>query len=216
MFNCCQLGRFWGPASQTTVRRGGAHVQGTRHGLGGGRVGAEAPASPLPSARSFARGLALLRGFLGLVFLLNGVAKLFEFHAVTVGPYVANLIDRGDTRFILNVEANKNAGHPLPGVRSLVNDVFLSPFAFWQWVFTAAELCIGLLLVLGLASRLGALLKLLQTGFLAALYVSNDRWVFERLEVAPLLLLVWLPSGRVRGLDGTPAVRGRLRGRWPS
>ncbi len=176
-----------------------------------------ATGSPLPSARSFARGLALLRGFLGLVFLLNGVAKLFKVHAVTVGPYVVNLIDRSDTRFILNVEANKNARHPLPGIRPLVNDVFLSHFGFWQWVFTAAELGIGLLLVLGLASRFGALLGLLQTGFLAALYVSNDRWVFEQpLEVVPLLLLVWLPSGRVWGLDGTPAVQGRLRGRWPS
>jgi len=134
---------------------------------------------PLPSAVSLARGLALLRGFLGLVFLLNGLAKLFEFHAVTIGPYVANLIDRSDTRFILNIEANKN--------------------------------------VLGLLSRLGALLGLLQVGFLAALYVSNDRWVFEQpLEVVPLLLLVWLPSGRVWGLDGTPGVQARLRGRWPS
>jgi len=172
---------------------------------------------PLPSAVSLARGLALLRGFLGLVFLLNGVAKLLDVHAVTIGPYVANLINRSDTRFILDVEANKNARHPLPGIRPLVNDVFLSHFGFWQWVFTTAELGIGLLLVLGLASRLGALLGLLQTGFLAALYLSNDRWVFEQpLEVVPLLLLVWLPSGRVWGLDGTSRVQARLRGRWPS
>ncbi len=177
----------------------------------------EATAPPLPSARSFAKGLALLRGFLGLVFLLNGLAKLLAVHAVTLGPYVANLIDRSDTRFILNVEANKNARHALPGIQPLVNDVFLAHFGFFQWVFTAAELGIGLLLVLGLASRLGALLGLLQFGFLAALYVSNDRWLFEQpLEVVPMLLLVWLPSGRVWGLDGTRAVQDRLRGRWPS
>jgi len=184
---------------------------------GAAELRAEATASPLPSARSFAKGLALLRGFLGLVFLLNGLAKLLDFHAVTIGPYVANLINRGDTRFILTVEANKNARHPLPGIRPLVNDVFLAHFGFFQWVFTAAELGIGLLLVLGLASRLGALLGLLQFGFLAALYFSNDRWLFEQpLDVVPLLLLVWLPSGRVWGLDGTRAVQDRLRGRWPS
>ena len=68
---------------------------------GRGPIAADGP--PLPSAVSLARGLALLRGFLGLVFLLNGLAKLFEFHAVTIGPYVANLIDRSDTRFILNI-----------------------------------------------------------------------------------------------------------------
>ncbi len=176
---------------------------------GAAELRAEATGSPLPSARSFARGLALLRGFMGLVFLLNGLAKLFEVHAVTIGPYVANLIDRSDTRFILNIEANKNARHALPGIRPLVNDVFLAHFGFFQWVFTAAELGIGLLLVLGLASRLGALL--------AALYFSNDRWLFEQpLDVVPLLLLVWLPSGRVWGLDGTRAVQDRLRGRWPS
>ncbi len=184
---------------------------------GAAKLRAEATASPLPSARSFAKGLALLRGFLGLVFLLNGLAKLLAVHAVTLGPYVANLIDRSDTRFILNVEANKNARHALPGIQPLVNDVFLAHFGFFQWVFTAAELGIGLLLVLGLASRLGALLGLLQFGFLAALYVSNDRWLFEQpLEVVPMLLLVWLPSGRVWGLDGTRAVQDRLRGRWPS
>ncbi len=182
---------------------------------GRGPIAADGPL--LPSALSLARGLALLRGFMGLVFLLNGLAKLFEFHAVTIEPYVANLIDRSDTRFILNVEANKNARHALPGIRPLVNDVFLAHFGFFQWVFTAAELGIGLLLVLGLASRLGALLGLLQFGFLAALYFSNDRWLFEQpLDVVPLLLLVWLPSGRVWGLDGTRAVQDRLRGRWPS
>ncbi len=154
---------------------------------------------------------------MGLVFLLNGLAKLFEFHSVRLGPYVANLIDRGDTRFILDAEANNNAQHSLPGIRTVVNDVFLAHFGFWQWVFTAAELGIGLLLVLGLASRLGALLGLLQTGFLAALYLGNDRWVFEQpLEVVPLLILLWLPSGRVWGLDGTPLVRRALRGRWPT
>ncbi len=184
---------------------------------GAAELRAEATGSLLPSARSFARGLALLRGFMGLVFLLDGLAKLFEVHAVRIGPYVANLIDRSDTRFILNVEANKNARHALPGIRPLVNDVFLAHFGFFQWVFTAAEFGIGLLLVLGLASRLGALLGLLQTGFLAALYLSNDRWLFEQpLDVVPLLLLVWLPSGRVWGLDGTRAVQDRLRGRWPS
>ncbi len=184
-------------------------------GLGRAPVPADGP--PLPSALSLARGLALLRGFMGLVFLLNGLAKLFEVHAIKVGPYVANLIDRGDTRFILDVEANKNAQHALPGIRPLVNDVLLAHYDFWQWVFTAAELGIGLLLVLGLLSRLGALLGLLQVGFLVALYFSNDRWLFEQpLEVVPLLLLVWLPSGRVWGLDGTRAVQSRLRGRWPS
>lgn len=170
----------------------------------------------LPSPRRFGQAFALLRVLMGLVFLLNGLAKLFEFHAVVIGPYVANLIDRADTRFILNIEANKNAQHPLPGIRPLVNHVFLAHYGFWQWAFTAAELGIGTLLVLGLASRLGALLGVLQTGFLFSLYLSNDRWVFEQpLEVVPLLLLLWIPAGRVWGLDGSALLPARLRARWP-
>ena len=189
--------------------------QGDATSIGGSGAGIE-PLVRLPSARQFAQGLALLRGFLGLVFLFNGLAKLLNIHAVLIGPYVANLITRDDTRFILNVEANKNARHSLPGIRALVNDVFLPHFGFWQYVFTAAELGIGLLLVLGLASRLGALLALLQTGFLAALYFGNDRWVFEQpLEVVPLLILLWIPSGRVWGADGSRLVPLPLRGRWP-
>ena len=82
---------------------------------GAAELRSEATGSLLPSARSFARGLALLRGFMGLVFLLDGLAKLFEFHAVTVGPYVVNLIDRSDTRFILNIEANKMPSTPCRG-----------------------------------------------------------------------------------------------------
>jgi len=171
---------------------------------------------PLPPARTFAQAFALLRGFMGLVFLLNGLAKLFSFHTVHIGPYVANLINREDTRFILNVEANKNSPHPLPGIQWLVNDVFLPHFGFWQWVFTAAELGIGTLLVLGLASRLAALGALLQTLFLSALYFNSNVWMFqEPLEVVPLLLLTVVPSGRVWGFDGSPFVPPPLRGRWP-
>lgn len=187
----------------------------TRH-PGRGRSQNDALAAVLPSSLAMAQAFGLLRGFMGLVLLLNGLAKVFEVHSIRLGPYVANLIDRADTRFILKVEANRNARHPLPGIRSLVNDVFLAHYGFWQWVFTAAEVGIGLLLVLGLASRLAALAALLQFAFLAVLYLSNDRWLFEQpLEVLPMLLLVWIPSGRVWGVDGSPLVPARLAGRWP-
>lgn len=177
----------------------------------------DSPLAQLPSARRYAEAFALLRGFMGLIFLLNGLAKLFDVHRVHVGPWLANLITRSDTRFILDVEANKNARYQLPGIKPLVNDVFLAHFGFWQWVFMAAELGVGLLLVLGLLSRLGALLALLQVLFLSSLYLGNDRWLFEQpLEVVPLLLLLWVPSGRVWGVDGSPLLPARLRGRWPA
>lgn len=52
-------------------------------------------------ARQLGRGLAVIRVLLGVTFLSNGLAKLFEFDRVHVGWYVANLIDRADARFIL-------------------------------------------------------------------------------------------------------------------
>ncbi|MDQ3463017.1 MAG: hypothetical protein M3471_08335, partial [Actinomycetota bacterium] len=55
-----------------------------------------------------ANALAVLRIFVGSIFLLNGLAKLFGWSAVKVGPFVVNLIDRGAVGFILGFEVNQN------------------------------------------------------------------------------------------------------------
>lgn len=49
-------------------------------------------------ARRLGRGLAVIRVLLGFTFLSNGLAKLFGWHTVEIGPYVGNLINRGDAR----------------------------------------------------------------------------------------------------------------------
>ncbi len=74
-------------------------------------TGAAAPRTSdevLPSARTLGKGLAALRVFMGLVLLLNGLAKLFDVAQVRLGPYVANLIDRDAARFILRYEVFEN------------------------------------------------------------------------------------------------------------
>jgi uncharacterized membrane protein YphA (DoxX/SURF4 family) len=40
--------------------------------------------------------MAVIRILLGVTFLSNGLAKLFDLHRIEIGPYVANLINRGD------------------------------------------------------------------------------------------------------------------------
>jgi uncharacterized membrane protein YphA (DoxX/SURF4 family) len=146
--------------------------------------------------------MAVIRVLFGLTFLLNGLAKLFEFHHVHIGWYVANLIDRADARFILNAEVNHNARYHVWLVSRIANRLVLPHWGFFQWALTAVELAAGVLLVLGLWSRLGALVALVPTVFLFFMYLSNDRWVPEQpLELVPLIVLAVVPAGRMWGLD---------------
>lgn len=153
--------------------------------------------------RRLARGLAVIRILLGLTFLLNGLAKVFGIHSIHLGPYYANLIDRTDARFILGAEVNHNAKTHLPFLQHLTNDVVLPNWDAFGWGLTVVELVAGVLLVLGLFSRLGALVALVPTVFLFYVYFANDRWVPEQpLELVPLLVLLLVPSGLAWGLDG--------------
>lgn len=155
------------------------------------------------------KGLAALRIFFGLIAFSNGLAKLFGFGAYQLGPYKANLINREETRGILEGEAARNE---LPLLPELVTGVLLPGYGFWQWVITAVELGVGALLILGLASRGAALVGLGQHLFLQLLYISSGRWAFEQPhEWVPLLILTLVPSGFVWGLDR----RIRRRPRFP-
>ncbi len=171
-------------------------------------------------ARLFGRGLAALRIFVGLIALLNGLAKLFGWHAVTVGPYVSNLINRDDARFILRFEVFRNGagGQPgtrVPGLRP-VAQLMLDNWALVGWALTAAEIVTGLLLVLGLATRAAATVALGQHLFLAVVYATSNRWLFEQPhEYVPLLILALVPAGRFWGLDAWAADRfGRTSSGW--
>jgi uncharacterized membrane protein YphA (DoxX/SURF4 family) len=166
---------------------------------------------PAVNTRQLARGLAVIRILIGATFLTNGLAKLFDIHRVEIGPFLANLINRGDARFILDVEVNHNAQHQLPLIGRVANDLVLPHWGLFSWLLTAVEITAGLLLVLGLASRLGALLALGPAVYLFFVYFANDRWLPEQpLELVPLLILALIPAGRWWGLD-----RSLARSRWP-
>ncbi len=180
----------------------------------------DAHSPTLPPARQLAMGLAALRIFVGSILLANGLAKLVGITTITVGPYQGNLIDRAAMRFILRFEglenpANGGPGSDVPGLKPLVR-FLLDNLDVVQWMVTAAEIGVGLLLVVGLASRGAALLGLAQQLFLALLYASSNRWLFEQPhEYVPLVILTLVPAGRLWGMDGRLRWRRARAGRFP-
>jgi uncharacterized membrane protein YphA (DoxX/SURF4 family) len=99
----------------------------------------------------------------------------------------------------------------VPGLKRVVNDLVLAHWNVFQWVVTGIEVGAGALLIVGLASRGAALVDLGEQLFLALVYLSSNRWLFEQPhEYLPLLVLALVPAGRVWGLDAL-IVR-----RWPA
>lgn len=172
----------------------------------------------------FARGMAVIRIFFGVILLANGLAKLDPtLSRVDVGPYHANLISRDGARSILNFEVNdrqirKDApkGTQVPGLKPFVNGVILARWDLFQWVVVAIEVGAGLLLILGLATRGAALVDLGQQLFLALVYASSNRWMFEQPhEYIPLIVLAIVPAGRMWGLDAWLLRRMPQLQHWP-
>jgi uncharacterized membrane protein YphA (DoxX/SURF4 family) len=174
--------------------------------------------------RLFGRGMAVIRIFFGLIIFANGLAKVdADLGRIDVGAYHVNLITRAGARGILNFEVNNRQvtktspkGTQVPGLRRFVNNVVLKHWGFFQWVVTVTELGAGGLLILGLATRLAALIDLGQQLFLAAVYFSSNRWLFEQPhEYVPLIVLAIVPAGRVWGIDAWIVRQYPRLLRWP-
>ena len=182
-------------------------------------VRAGAADAVLPSARTMGKGLAALRIFMGVVLFANGLAKLFEFRRIEVGPYVSNLIDKAAARGILENGLEGGRFSSLPGLRPVMR-LMVDNWGLVGWALTVTELVVGGLLIVGALTRLVALIGLGQALFLALVFATRNRWAFEAPhEYVPLIILAVVPSGRVWGLDGRLLRRrrsepGQLRG-WP-
>ena len=167
----------------------------------------------IPDAAVLGRGLAALRIFIGVIFFANGLSKLFGFRNIEIGPYSTFLINREEARSILEGEAQRSE---IPLIPSIVNDFMLPNYGWLQWVLTFVELGVGALLIVGLLSRGAALVGLAQQLFLAALYASSGRWMFEQPhEYVPLVILALVPAGYVWGLDARLRMRRAIDRRWP-
>src|SRR5262249_44411659 len=145
---------------------------------------------------------AVLRIFFGLVYFTNGLSKFVPGIAHLPGGYF--LIDGQGAKSIIQHNA---AHHPIAVYHALVFDVFVPNWAVFGPLLGLAEMTAGVLL-LGLASALGALLAAL-----LALHVqfsdATGPWLYEyAVEWVPLLCLVFMRAGRTWGLDGV------IGGRW--
>ncbi len=179
---------------------------------------------PLIDPILFAKGMAVIRIFFGIILLANGLAKLSpELARIDLGPYHANLVTRDGARGILNFEVNERRiregapqGTQVPGLKPLVNEVVLANWTVFQWIVVLIEVGFGGLLLIGLASRGAALVCLGQQLFLALVYFSSNRWMFEQPhEYVPLLVLAIVPAGRAWGVDAYVVRRWPNWQRWP-
>jgi thiosulfate dehydrogenase [quinone] large subunit len=170
------------------------------------------PESGLPRQQVMAAGLAVLRIFFGVIFLANGLAKLLDWRSIEWGPYRAILIDRDFARGILEnevFERNDGRGTELEFIRPPAR-FLIDNWEWVGWVVTIVEIGVGVLLILGIATRLAAVVGLGQQLSLALVYVSSSRWMFEQPhEYVPLIVFALVPTGRYWGFDGM--LRRRLR-----
>lgn len=143
------------------------------------------------------KAIAVLRVFWGLVYFSNGLAKVVPGIAHLPGGY---LIDSQGARSIISHEA-KN--HPVGLYHDLVFNVFLPNWDFFGPVVGLTEMTAGILLILGLAAPLGALLAAALALHLQFATMFSNPWLFEyAVEWVPLLCLAFIRPGRFYGLDG--------------
>ncbi len=188
------------------------------HNLQPSRSTAASRTEPLVNPAALGYGLSVLRIFMGIVFFANGFTKVTGERVVDIGWYLGVLISRDEARNILQFEVNERnrTGTRVPYLKEVVNDFVLPNWDLMQWVVTWTEVGVGLLLILGFLTRGAALVGLFFQLFLALVYASSGRWMFEQPhEYVPLIILAIVPAGRYLGIDRL-LVRDRpsLR-RWP-
>jgi uncharacterized membrane protein YphA (DoxX/SURF4 family) len=154
------------------------------------------------------QAIAVMRIFFGVVFFTNGLAKFVPGIAHLPGGYF--LIDSQGARSIIEHNA---AHHPVALYHDLIFKVFVPNWSIFGPLVGLSEMTAGLLLILGLASALAALLAAM-----LSLHIqfsdATGPWLYEyAVEWVPLLCLVFMQSGTVWGLDGVVA-RSNRRWRW--
>lgn len=161
---------------------------------------------------SYAKGFAALRIFTGLVWLSNGLAKLFTISGIDLGFFNGNLINLTVARGIATDAASRT---PIAPLGAFYRDVVLPHWGTFGPFLMVAELAVGLGLIFGVASRLAALGGILLIGpiWVMLWHTNLYLWEYPAEDLFPLLLLTIIPAGRIAGLDRRLAAR--FSGHWP-
>jgi uncharacterized membrane protein YphA (DoxX/SURF4 family) len=167
---------------------------------------------PLPTM-SIAKGLAAFRIFMGLLFGLNGIAKVINKGAYDLGIASFGLINRDIARGLLTAYAGPKS-HAIAPLKWFYNNLVLDHWAPWSVFLTVAELAIGVSLCFGIASRLGPLIGLALIFPLQIMVADNMTYLWEfPVDWVPMVILALVPSGRVWGYDRR--LVERFGDRWP-
>jgi uncharacterized membrane protein YphA (DoxX/SURF4 family) len=163
-------------------------------------------------SRVFVKAFTALRIFTGLVWLSNGLAKLFDVGKIDFGFFSGSLIAKGAANVILTRASDTTDITPLG---AFYRDVVLPNWSFFGVFLTITELAIGVGLILGIATRLAAVGALL---LIAPIWImlwpaGGYLWEYPAEDLFPLALLAIVPAGRTGGLDRRLAPRFRYR--WP-
>ncbi len=149
--------------------------------------------------------LVTVRTFLGIVYLSNGLAKLFSFHSLTIGPWKSYLINRTDALGIQRSNTVK-----APGFLHDLGNVVVNHWDVMQWLLTLGEISVGLGLILGLLSQVSAAGGFVLAFSIFVFTLGSGGWTYDYLfEPVILLTLVFAPA--LPGLDSR-LPWGRLRG----
>jgi thiosulfate dehydrogenase (quinone) large subunit len=150
--------------------------------------------------------LVALRGFFGVVYLANGLAKLTGVSGIAIGPWHTFLINLAVTKGILSHDAKSSIGP----YHDFAFNVVLPHFNLFGPLIMLAEIAVGLGLLTGVLGRLAALggtLLALNVGVAA---IGAGEWTFEYLiEIVPLACLVALH------IPGLPVIPERWLARIP-
>jgi thiosulfate dehydrogenase (quinone) large subunit len=160
----------------------------------------------------FVRAFTALRIFTGLVWLSNGLAKVFDVGKIDLGFFSGSLITKGAAHAILSRASEKTGIAPLG---AFYRDVVLPNWSFFGVFLTIAELAVGIGLVFGIATRLAAVGGLLLIGpiWIMLWPTGGYLWEYPAEDLFPLVLLAIVPAGRTGGLDRRLAPR--FNHRWP-
>jgi len=142
-----------------------------------------------PSSRADA-AIAALRIFYGFIFLANGLAKVI---GGTWATTLGFLYDRNSSLALLRGSVQD---HPVAVYRDFVQSV-INAWDVAAPLIGAAEVALGIILIIGLAPRAAAIVGVLFGLNLQVLALSGGSWLFQHALVwLPLLLVAWADGGR--------------------